>query len=105
MQLPNEQGVSKGGMQSHFGMRIRHDFVIIYLPGALFNRCFYSYAQTICLSIIANIEQSPSRISYVVFERLDLYLNNNPGSTLNYCKLFDLNLTFLCSPKLSKNLI
>jgi hypothetical protein len=31
MQLPNEQGVSKGGMQSHFGMRIRYDIVEIYL--------------------------------------------------------------------------
>jgi hypothetical protein len=30
MQLPNEQGVSKGGMQSHFGMRIRYDIVEIY---------------------------------------------------------------------------
>ena len=40
MQLPNEQGVSKGGMQSHFGMRIRHDIVEIYSPCALFN-CKY----------------------------------------------------------------
>ena len=66
MQLPNEQGVSKGGMQSHFGMRIRHDIAEIYSPCALYNRCFYIYAQTNRLSITvkATIKQRAWRIYF-----------------------------------------
>jgi len=58
MQLPNEQGVSKGGMQSHFGMRIRHDIAGIQESGALYKRWLYSSAQTKCLSRTVNIDQT-----------------------------------------------
>jgi hypothetical protein len=55
MQLPNEQGVSKGGMQSHFGMRIRHDIVKTYLSGALFNRWLNWYLNNKHPQIFANL--------------------------------------------------
>ena len=56
MQLPKEQGRSRREKQFPPWMRIKHDIVEIYLPCALFNHCFYNYAQTVCLSIIVNIE-------------------------------------------------
>ena len=63
-------------MQFSPWMRIRHDIVEIYLPCALFNHCFYNYAQTVCLSIIVNIEPPEQN---KLCEWLNLYLNNNQG--------------------------
>jgi len=45
-------------MQSHFGMRIRHNIAGIQESGALYKRWLYSSAQTKCLSRTVNIAQT-----------------------------------------------
>jgi len=45
IQLLPEQGDSKGGMQFHFGMRIRHNIAGIQESGALYKCWLYSSAE------------------------------------------------------------